>query len=63
MWFMTMRGRRILVKAIEVQKENWGNHAFFIANYSQLTSPMTSIWENEVNTVFEFLFVRVMSDM
>ena len=26
---MTMQEKQILARAIEIQKENWGNHAFF----------------------------------
>ena len=32
MWFITMRGKQILARAIEIQKENWGNRACFRDN-------------------------------
>ena len=31
-WFMTMREKKILARAMEIQKENGGNHAFFRDN-------------------------------
>ena len=30
--FMTMQRKKILARAVEIQKENWGNHAFFRDN-------------------------------
>ena len=32
-----MREKQILARAIENQKENWGNHAFLSNNYSNKT--------------------------
>ena len=32
MGFMTMQEKQILVRAIGIHKENWGNHAFFRDN-------------------------------
>ena len=29
MWFMTMRGKQILARAIGIQKENWVSGTFF----------------------------------
>ena len=29
MWFVPMREKKILARAIEIQKESGGNHAFF----------------------------------
>ena len=33
---MTMRGKQILGRAIEIQKENWGNQAFFRDNKARI---------------------------
>ena len=46
MWFMTMRGKQILARAIEIQKENWGNHAFFRDNEATIVLKNSKIQSN-----------------
>ena len=40
-WFKTMRGEQNLASALGIQKQNWGNHAFFRYNEA-------SIWEKKL---------------
>ena len=46
--FMTMWEKQILARAVEIQKENWGNHAFFRDN-KPLAKPLKYITKRENN--------------
>ena len=43
MQFMNMWEKQILVRAIEIQIENWGNHAFFRDNSKSLKYVIVSL--------------------
>ena len=49
---MTMREKQILLRAVEIQKENWGNHAFFRDNEATIILKSSKIQGN----VWRFFF-------
>ena len=52
MWFMTMREKQILVRAIEIQKENGGKHTFFKDKRAKIILKSSKIQSN----VWRFFF-------
>ena len=48
-----MRGKHILVRTIEIQKENWGSHAFFRDNYVTRNAGLTPIFFSNSNSPAE----------
>ena len=41
-----MRGNQVLARAVEIQKKNWGNHAFFGDNEATITKNNSKIQNN-----------------
>ena len=56
---MTMRGKQNLSSAIEIQKENWGNRAFFRDSEATIILKKKTVKYKLLYGVFFFFFFQI----